>query len=134
MTLSLLDHSFAVCKVRDYSEVSLEKEFVFTAKTDDENSLVCPRQDIPQNAYMIDHGWCAFRIDGVLDFSLVGILAKISGILAEANVGIFALSTYNTDYIFVKEENFPRAARALMDKGYEFRISPSSRFFGAFID
>ena len=66
-----------------------------------------------------DDGWKGFRIEGVLDFSLIGILSKISAILAENKVGIFAVSTYNTDYIFVKEENFDKAINALKDNGYD---------------
>ena len=58
------------------------------------------------------------RIEGVLDFSLIGILSKISAILAENRIGIFAVSTYNTDYILVKEENFEKALSVLEDCGY----------------
>ena len=65
-----------------------------------------------------DDGWRGFRIQGVLDFSLIGILSKLSGILAENHIGIFAVSTYNTDYILVKEENFERALEVLASKGY----------------
>ena len=65
-----------------------------------------------------DDGWRGFRIQGVLDFSLIGILSKLSGILAEHKIGIFAVSTYNTDYILVKEANFNRALEALVSEGY----------------
>ena len=59
-----------------------------------------------------------FRIEGVLDFSLIGILSKLSSILAEHKIGIFAVSTFNTDYILVKEENFERALSVLAEAGY----------------
>ena len=65
-----------------------------------------------------DDGWKAFRIQGVLDFSLIGILSRISAILAENKIGIFAVSTYNTDYILVKKENYQRALKALETEGY----------------
>ena len=55
----------------------------------------------------------------MLDFSLIGILSKISGILADNKIGIFAVSTYNTDYILVKKENFDRAMQVLAEAGYE---------------
>lgn len=129
MVLNVIDQIFSICKVRDYSEVALENEFVFIAKTDDENSLVCPSSVVPSNAYMRDDRWTAFRIEGVLDFSFIGILANISSALSEAKVGIFAVSTYNTDYIFVKENDFVRASRALLDKGYEIKMDPSSPLF-----
>ena len=67
---------------------------------------------------MQNDGWRGFRIQGILDFSLIGILAKLSGILAEHKIVIFAVSTYNTDYILVKEENFDRAMTVLADEGY----------------
>ena len=55
----------------------------------------------------------------MLDFSLIGILSKLSTILAENNIGIFAVSTYNTDYILVKDESFDRAMDVLAAAGYE---------------
>ena len=73
----------------------------------------------PQNTIERDDGWRGFRIQGILDFSLVGILSKLSSILAENQIGIFAVSTYNTDYILVKEENFERALEILTFKGYK---------------
>ena len=82
-------------------------------------SLVCRTEDVPANTLERDDGWRAFRIQGVLDFSLIGILARLSGILAEHEIGIFAVSTYNTDYILVKEENFEEALSVLSLEGYE---------------
>jgi len=65
-----------------------------------------------------EDGWKGFRIEGILDFSLIGILSKISAILADNKIGIFAVSTYNTDYILVKEGDLERAAQALSKAGY----------------
>lgn len=121
MILTVIDAEFSVCKVKDYSETNLDMPFCFIGKTDEENSLVCPVQNVPTNTMERDDGWRAFRIDGVLDFSLIGILSKISGILAEQKVGIFAVSTYNTDYILTKAENFEKALCALRSAGYEIR-------------
>ena len=118
MELKIIDGIFAVCKVSDFSQVDLADEYVFTAKTDEENSLVCLADRVPKNAVTADNGWRAFRICGVLDFSLIGILAEISAILAKNKIGIFAVSTYNTDYIFTKSENFDRAISALCESGY----------------
>ena len=64
-------------------------------------------------------GWRAFRIEGILDFSLIGILAKISTCLAENGIGIFAISTFNTDYILTKAENFEKAVKTLEAEGYK---------------
>ena len=118
MEIKRLDNSFTVCKVQDYSLVSLEDEYCFIGKTDEENSLVCKSESVPDNVIEREDGWKAFRIQGVLDFSLIGILSKISTILAENGIGIFAVSTYNTDYILVKKENFDRALVLLEAEGY----------------
>ena len=121
MELKKLEHNLTVCKVEDVSAVDLSSEFYFIGKTDEELSLVCKTEEAPENTIERDDGWRGFRIQGVLDFSLIGILSKISGILAENKIGIFAVSTYNTDYILVKEENFGRALEVLAKEGYVIR-------------
>ena len=87
-------------------------------KTDEEISLVCLTGDTPVNTTERDAGWKAFRVQGILDFSLIGILSRISVILAENRIGLFAVSTFNTDYILVKSEDFKRAAQVLAEGGY----------------
>lgn len=119
--LETLRPRFSVCKVKDYSGVDMTKPFCFTGTTDEENSLVCPEALVPENTIERDDGWKGFRIIGQLDFSLIGILARISKILAETGIGIFAISTYNTDYILTKEENFKKAMKVLKNAGYEVR-------------
>lgn len=119
LTISPLSHDFSVCKVKDFSSVNIDAEFCFLAKTDEENSLVCLTADIPQNCITREDGWRAFRISGVLEFSLIGILSRITTSLAEAQIGVFAISTYNTDYILVKKEQFSEAMEALRAAGYE---------------
>ena len=118
MTLTALPHALTVCRLADASEIDLNQDFYFLARTDEELSLVCRTEDTPANTADRDDGWRAFRIEGVLDFSLIGILSRLSAILAENKIGIFAVSTYNTDYILVKEENFKRALQVLAEKGY----------------
>lgn len=118
MEIEIINAELSVCKVKDYSQVNLNEDFCFTGKTDEENSLVCQTSSVPQNIIARDDGWMAFRIRGELDFSLVGILSKISAILAENGIGIFAVSTYNTDYILTKAENFDKAVDVLSDSGY----------------
>lgn len=118
MIIEKLEHDFSVCKVKDYSSVNLSGEFCFTGKTDNENSLVCLTADVPNNTTAREDGWKAFRISGTLEFSLVGILARISAILAENKIGIFAISTFDTDYVLVKKENYGKALRVLENGGY----------------
>ena len=119
MKIKKLDYDFSICKVKDYSKINLDSEFYFIGKTDEERSLVCIIRDIPNNTIERDDNWKAFKIQGVLDFSLVGVLSEISALLAENRIGIFALSTYNTDYILTKKDNFKRAIKVLSDAGYE---------------
>lgn len=119
LTISPLSHDFSVCKVSDFSSVNLGAEFCFLAKTDEENSLVCLTADVPENCIAREDGWSAFRISGVLEFSLIGILSRITTSLASVQIGVFAISTYNTDYILVKKERFAEAIEALRAAGYE---------------
>lgn len=119
MKLKRLPDCFTVCKVENFAAAQLQADFCFVGRTDEEISLVCKTADAPAATTAREDGWRGFRIEGVLDFSLIGILAKISGILAERGIGIFVVSTFNTDYIFVKDENFDRAMAALSDAGYE---------------
>lgn len=121
VTLEPLEIPFSVCKVTDYNGIDIDQPFVFSGRTDQEKSLVCPTAIVPDNTLARDDDWRAFRICGELDFSLIGILAKISKILAENAIGIFAISTYNTDYILTKEKNFDKALQVLADAGYEIR-------------
>ena len=118
MELKRIEHKMTVCKVAEIADIDLTSEFYFIGKTDEELSLVCRTEDTPEKTRERDDGWRGFRIQGVLDFSLIGILSKLSGILAEHRIGIFAVSTYNTDYILVKEENYERALEVLTMAGY----------------
>lgn len=119
MEIKKIEHDFSVCKVSDYSSVNLDNEYVFIGKTDEEKSLVCITKNVPKSVIERDDGWKAFRIQGVLDFSLIGILSKISGLLAENKIGIFAVSTFNTDYILTKKENYEKALSVLEYAGYK---------------
>ena len=118
MTIQIVHEEFSVCKVADYGGMDLSAPFVFTGSTDEEKSLVCPVRLVPANTLEREDGWRAFRIEGPLDFSLVGILADLSRILAEGQLGIFAISTFNTDYILTKSEDFDRAVELLARAGY----------------
>lgn len=77
MKLEVLPQTFSVCKVADYGGVDLAAPFVFTGATDGEKSLVCPVALVPVNTIVRSDGWRAFRVVGMLDFSLVGILAAL---------------------------------------------------------
>lgn len=118
MELKIINQDLSICKVEDLSQIDYSDEFYFIGKTDEELSLVCSTNLVPNNIIECDNGWKAFRIEGVLDFSLIGILSKISTLLAENEIGIFAVSTYNTDYILTKKENFEKVIETLENNGY----------------
>ena len=118
MNLKILPQTFTVCQLPDVSGVDFSKEFLFFSKTDEELSLVCETSAVPAITLVREDGWRGFRVGGVLDFSLVGILAEISGILAAQKISIFAVSTCNTDYIFTKTDVFDRAIHVLSAAGY----------------
>ena len=108
MRLRLLPMAFTVCQVAGTEGISFSP-YTFLSCTEDEISLTCPEEKAPENCLSREDGWRCFQVEGPLDFSLVGIMARISGALAEAGIPLFAISTYNTDYIFVKEEQFEQA-------------------------
>lgn len=120
MNLQIIPGEFAVCKIPDLTYVRMDDPFLFLSRTDEELSLVCRSESVPSNSLSVERGWSMLRIVGVLDFSLTGILASLSDTLAKAAVGIFAVSTYNTDYILVKADQLARAVDALRDSGHTF--------------
>ena len=107
MEIKKIDHNFSVCQVEDYSLVNLNSEYSFIGKTDEEKSLVCITDEVPANVIQRDDGWKAFRIQGVLDFSLIGILAKIAAALADNGISVL-----------MKRENYQKALDVLKALGY----------------
>ena len=93
MILNIINEEFSVCKVADYEGIDLSSPYIFIGSTDEEKSLVCPIRLVPDNTMERDDGWKAFRIEGILDFSLIGILAAISKVLADGGIGIFAVNS-----------------------------------------
>ena len=118
LEIKVIDQDFSICKPENSSQIKWEEDYFFIGKTDEELSLVCSTESVPDNTLSRDDGWKAFRIQGVLDFSLIGILSGITTLLADNKIGVFAISTYNTDYILTKKENFEDALRVLSDNGY----------------
>lgn len=119
MLLKTLQAEFSVCRLPDLSLVDFNEEFLFLGKTDEELSLVCAASAVPENALIREDGWRALRVDGVLDFSLVGILSSLCAVLAENQIAVFAMSTYNTDYLLVRSPDFERALSALAAAGHQ---------------
>ena len=118
MELQKIKGDFTVCKVDHIGQIDFTREFVFLSKTDDEISLVCESNYTPSNVIESEDDWRALRISGTLDFEMIGVIAKIANILAENDISIFVISTYNTDYIFIKSMNFNKAIQLLICNGY----------------
>lgn len=120
MKLEWLTGEFSICRWGREKAFIQGDAFWFWARTDTECSLLCPTKEAPEDAVQREDGWQGFRIAGQLDFSLIGILAKIADILAREKISVFVVSTFDTDYIFVKKEKAGQTEAVLREKGYTF--------------
>lgn len=118
--LQILPDDFSVSQIPDIQEIPLSEDFVFLGKTNEEISLVCRTAAVPLHTIAREDSWKAIKVQGILDFSLVGILAGISAVLADRGIPIFVVSTYNTDYILMKAKSLAAARSALTENGYTF--------------
>lgn len=120
LTLILAPERFAVCKLAPGAPIPtlpLHTSLVALTLTQEEVSLVLPEEFAPEVA-MTAPGWRALRVAGSLDFGLTGVLASLAAPLAEADISIFAISTYDTDYLLVQASSLPAALAALRAAGH----------------
>ncbi len=120
LTISLLNESFAICRLEPQAAVptwAVHPRFSSVTRTPTELSIVCPQSDVPPGI-PCEKDWRCFQVQGPLDFALTGILASLSSALARAGISIFAISTYETDYILVKQERLNDATRTLRATGH----------------
>ena len=120
-TLRRLSETFAIHSLRRESsipDVVFNAPIFFLAKTYDEISIVIP-EHIEIDSEEVELGWQAFEVVGPLDFSLTGIMSNISTVLANEKISIFAISTFDTDYILVKSDKFEAAKAALIKQNYQ---------------
>lgn len=120
LTLTLLPDRLAVCRLDCEAEVpgwAFSNTFFSITRTEDELSIVAAEERVPPGL-ACEWGWVCFKVEGPIDFSLTGVLASILNPLAEAGVSIFAISTYDTDYVLVKEEKLKEAQGALKSAGH----------------
>ncbi|WP_300384300.1 ACT domain-containing protein [Clostridium sp.] len=120
LTMKLLKEYLAVCRLEKDDMIptfATKGEFFSITKTEDELSLVCSSKNIPEGV-KYEKDWRALKVEGPLDFSLIGILSSISSILAKNKISIFAVSTYDTDYILVKDKDLDNAIIALEKENY----------------
>lgn len=116
LTLSIMPISLAVVRLDTLSNIPLwatEGESFFSiTKTQDELSVVCSEDKVPSDV-KVEKGWRCLKVEGPLDFGLTGILSSLTQPLAEVKISIFAISTFDTDYIMIKKENLQKAVAVL---------------------
>jgi len=116
VTMRVLPELYVICQLEPGQPVQLPDStgsLYALTRTTDEVSLVCIEDDCPRNTTKLDAGWSALVVEGQMDFSLTGILASIAGPLAAAGIPIFAISTYDTDYVLVRTVHLPNAIKTL---------------------
>ncbi|MPQ32218.1 ACT domain-containing protein [Clostridium estertheticum] len=121
LTMKLLNEKFSVCRLNKNEQIPewvKNSSFYSISKTSDELSIVCSQDIIPSNI-KCEKDWRILKVEGQLDFSLIGIISSISTILALKRISIFAVSTYDTDYILVKNKDIDNAILALSNERYE---------------
>ncbi len=120
LKLKVLDKTYTIHRFSADDTIPssvLDATFFSIVKTESELSIVCD-SDILLDSPVSESGWSCLKVEGVLDFSLTGILAKLSTVLADADISIFAISTYDTDYVLVRSNRLESAVVALKDHGY----------------
>ena len=120
LTLAVLPGTYAVCRLDAEAAVPewvMSGSFFSVTRTADELSVVCEQRAVPQGV-LCEGGWRCLKVRGPLDFGLTGILASLAVPLAEARISIFAVSTYDTDYIMVKAADLEGAIAALSGSGH----------------
>ncbi|OGY79061.1 MAG: amino acid-binding protein [Candidatus Kerfeldbacteria bacterium RIFCSPHIGHO2_02_FULL_42_14] len=115
LSLKVLPMKVGICRLEKEARIpdwAIVGGFFSVTRTDDELSVVCMEENIPEDV-KCEKGWRVFKVEGILDFSLTGILASIANPLAQAKISIFAVSTFDTDYILVKEDTLEEAVKVL---------------------
>lgn len=121
LTLSILPDSFAICRLVPSAPIPswvTQHVFLSITRTPDELSIVCRQSDVPDGINS-ERDWCCLKVEGKLDFALTGILASLATLLANAGIPIFAISTFDTDYVLVKASDLKKAIRVLRKAGHQ---------------
>lgn len=124
LTMKLLNEKYGVCRLdtlENLPEWAFKSDFYSITKTRDELSIVCLEENIPSHINC-EKNWRILKVEGPLDFSLIGILSSISSILAKEKISIFVISTFDTDYILIKEKDLSQAIRSLEGEDYTILI------------
>ncbi len=127
LTLTVLDQTLAIARLRasePIPEWSVRSAWCSITNTGSELSIVCPQQNVP-NEVASEKGWRPFAVKGPLDFELTGVLASLATPLAAAGISIFAVSTFDTDYLLVKQEQLAAAIETLQRAGHTVEVGTS---------
>ena len=122
LNLQVLKDKYSIFRFDKNSTIpdwATKSDFYSITKTHDELSIVCIQPDMDLQQYTVNTEWKAFKINQLLDLSLVGILAGLLGVLKESKISIFTISTYDTDYILVKSQNLEKATQVLKAQGHK---------------
>ena len=120
MQLYALDDLYAVVRLEPDAEIPpwvRTGHFWSVTRSDSELSIVCPQDQVPPAA-SAERGWCAFEVAGPLDFSLTGVVASLVTPLADEQIPLFVVSTFETDYLLVREHDLHRSVAALTSAGH----------------
>ena len=123
LTLATFPNLFAICRLDPDGFIphwALLGDFVSLTRTNSELSIICPQENVPEDA-LAERGWRCIKVDAQFDFSVAGVHASMALPLAEANISTLAIATYETDHILVKDEELEHAVRTLTEAGHEFR-------------
>lgn len=121
-SLSLLPANVAICRLEPDAPIPnwAKGVFVSITRTTDELSIVCDQEEVPE-AVKAERGWNCFRVGGKLDFSMVGVIAVLTTALAEADISVFVVSSFDTDFVIVREADVETAADVLRQARHEVR-------------
>jgi len=131
LKLSLLPEILAICQLPKDARVphwALAGMFFSVTRTAEELSVVCPQTNVPEEIKK-DEGWRCLKVEGPLDFSAAGILASLTMPLAKEGISVFAVSTYNTDYLLVKKKHLGKAVQILAQNGHRIQEAAQSSKF-----
>lgn len=120
MILEIINKDFSIYKVNKMNVAVLETDFTFVAKTDNELSIISETRLVPNEVIKAEHGWKCFRIAEDASFEKYGMIAFLANIIAGEKTSTLVVGTYDTDYLFIKQEKFDQIIQSLKNNGCTF--------------
>lgn len=123
LTLVILRETFAICRLDKDAPIpdwAFQGGLFSITRTEDELSIVCPQINVPKGI-VCNQGWSCLKVKGPLDLSLTGIISSIATTLEAEGMSLFSISTYDTDYVMVKEKDLEKAILALTEAGQKIQ-------------